>query len=164
MRDEMDFLRGSLDGDLVVAGGVFFSRGPAAAYRQSEFLTATPRRLAELLYDGAVRSCRQAVEALDEGDCERARERIGRAVQIFRQLQDSVEPLSAAADAEFRRFCRDVHARLIEADHYRRRETLAEAIALLTDRREDWADLTCEASARGARSGLRAGGHGGWVA
>ena len=152
MGDEMDFFGGPR------------AYGPAAAYRQSEFLIATPRRLAELLYDGAVRSCRQAVEALDEGDFERARERIGRAVGIFRQLQDSVEPLSAAAEEEFRRFCLDVHARLIEADHYRRRETLDEAIALLTARRDEWAGLTCGAGAEGARPGPRARRVGGWLA
>ena len=141
MRDELHFLRGSAAGGLA-GGGVFFTHSPAAAYRASELQTATPRRLAELLYDGAIRLCQQAVEALDDGDFELAGDRLTRARRILGQVQASLEPLGGPDTRRLWRFCEHVAARLAEADHYRRRETLTETIDLLACHRPDWAVLT----------------------
>ena len=110
----------------------------AAAYRLRDHQTATPRRLAELLYDAATRLGRRAVEAMDDGDLDLAADRLGRARGILRQLIQAL-PHDAGRDVgRLADFCKDVLTRLTEAEHYRRRESAVEAIGLLTLRRDDW--------------------------
>jgi flagellar biosynthetic protein FliS len=116
--------------------------GPAAAYRAIELATATPPRLAERLYDGAIGLCQRAVEALDGGDFERAADRLTRAQGNFHQLQRSFEVPEASPRARrLADLCRQVRRRLVEADFYRRREAVNEAISLLVDLRPDWSAL-----------------------
>ena len=108
----------------------------AEAYLATEVATAPPRRLQGVLYDAAIRICRQAVEALDAGQVDRADQRLGRARTIVLHLEAAL-PTGAApeASAELATLYREVHRRLIEAGRYRTRETVQESIHLLHHRR-----------------------------
>ena len=126
----------------------------AAAYVATELATTPPQRLQMVLYDSAIRMCRQAVEALDAGQLAHAAERLGRARAIIVHLQAQLGPTrhsqvtsgagsggpvhtQAAPDLarELAELFRQVHRRLIEADYYRKRQTVEESIQLLHHRR-----------------------------
>ncbi len=143
MRDGLDFLKGGPYGDLPGGGGVFYTDGAAGAYRLGDAHTATPRRLAELLHDGAVQLCRRAVEALDAGDIEVAEDHLARAGRIVRQLQQSLRPDAAGDTADLRKRCGRARRLLIEAAHYRRRETVTETLSVLADPPPRFAALAC---------------------
>jgi flagellin-specific chaperone FliS len=147
MPDRHEYLSRALAGDPLGEEPACLWGDPAAAYRASEYLTATPPRLVELLYDGATALCDQAVSALDAGDLEPAADRLGRARRIFRQLQCCIQPAEGREMQRLWEFCEEIHGRLIEAEHYRRREAVAEAISLLTFQRGDW----CAAVRRASR-------------
>lgn len=98
----------------------------------AELATAPPRRLQTVLYDEAIRICRQALAALDAGAVERAAEHLGRASTIVLHLQAALQTRAAPdLSRELAELYQQVHRRLIEADYYRKRETLQESIQLL---------------------------------
>jgi flagellin-specific chaperone FliS len=109
--------------------------GPAGAYLATELATTPPKRLRAALIDAAVRCCRQAVEALDADDPERARRRLDRARHLLRQLRDT---LDAPRDEGARRAF-ELHAHvdrmLTEAGHYARRRTVLDTLDVLSSRR-----------------------------
>ena len=140
MHDGLTFLGEGSDGEAIA--GRSLRATAAAAYRRGDYLTATPRRLAELLYDAAAGLCERALSALDEGQFELAADRLARARRIFRQIQGCLEPTSGRTARRLWGLCEDVHRRLLEADHYRRREALAETLLILAYQRPQLADLT----------------------
>jgi len=117
--------------------------GVAGAYIATDQAGATPRRLRLLLYDGAIRLCRQGLAALDDGEVALAADRLARAGRIVEQLRRDL--LVDGRDRRLDRFARlyeQVARRLVEAGFYRRREPLNETILLLNCRRHDWNALT----------------------
>ncbi len=143
-------------GRICPQGGTLRGDGVASAYMASEFATAAPGRLALMVYDGAVRMCRQALVALDDGDVELAADRLAKATTSLCQLRGSLEGSAARlGTGKFRQLCDKVQRRLVEADYYRRRESVAETITLLDSSRLAWSEFaqtlddTLEVSAKG---------------
>ena len=136
---------------------------PAWAYLQADLATATPQRLWMLLYDGAVRLCRQALVAMDQADLAAAAEMLSRARAVFRQLEAA---LPGQGDPDARRqlagLYDQAHRCLIDADFYRRRESLSRAISLLDFQRPAWGEFLQAASRQEAAS-PRAAPRGEWV-
>ena len=163
MRDGLEYVAGSLGRDLWQGGR---RSGAADAYRAAELMTATPGRLAELLHEGAIGLCRQAIEALDAGENERAADCLGRARRIFLQIQNSLPPDGRSPLAQqLADLYEQAHGRLIEADHYRRREAVAETISMLTFERPAWAELIDPARRRSATAAAAnpLPPHAGWI-
>lgn len=116
---------------------ILSASGPAGAYLATEFATAPPRRLAELLYDGAIRLCRQAMEAFDADDPSLAARRLARAGEIVRQLQSYLRGETGRTE-DLAEACGQVRRRLTEAGFYRSRQAIAETLSLLLGRRDAW--------------------------
>jgi len=120
-------------------GRVWAETGVAGAYLATDHAGATPRRLSVLLYDGAIRLCRQGLRALDDGQADLAADRLARAAGIITQLRHHL-----AHDGHGEHLKRFAHVydrvarRLVEAGFYRSREPLRETIALLSCSRSDW--------------------------
>jgi len=128
--------------------------GPAGAYLATELVTATPHRLRELLYDGAIRLCRQAVAALDAGDVERSADRFARARCVVQHLQASLGAADATpASRRFADLYEQVHRRLLEADFYRKREAANQTILILNCQRPAWRALVAESAGTGPGGG-----------
>ena len=68
-------------------GSVFTEMGVASAYMATDRAGATPRRLRVMLYDGAIRLCRQGLLALDGGEVTLAADRLARAGRIVEKLR-----------------------------------------------------------------------------
>jgi len=123
-------------------GSVSAETGVARAYLAADHAGATPRRLRILLYDGAIRLCRQGLRALDAGEADLAADRLARAARIVRQLRrDLLGEDRGQRLGRFARLYEHITRRLIEAGFYRSREPLRETIALLSCSRGDWDEL-----------------------
>ena len=127
--------------------------GQAEAYLATEIVTAPPDKLAQLLYDAAIRLCRRGLEAMDDGNAELAESRVDHGRAIIARLERIT-----------------LHGNRKWADHYRRielsldspgtcpsRQAIVETIEMLVERRQEWAESLsqiqyCDASA--SREGM----------
>lgn len=127
------------DGARLRDGSMLAAMGAAGVYLATDSAGATPRRLRMLLYDGAIRLCRQGLSALDDGQTALAAERLARAGRIVERLRrDLFGEGQSERLAHFARLYDQVARRLVEADFFRRREPVKETIDLLNRSREHW--------------------------
>lgn len=109
------------------------------AYLRTKVLTASPQELRLMLYEGAVKFCRQARHAVAKSDFEGMYHAIVRAQNIVLELSTS---LNHDADGEL---CRRlaalynyIYLRLVDANMERDPAAIDEAIRLLDFQRETW--------------------------
>lgn len=108
------------------------SGAAADAYLAAELATTPPRRIQAALHDAVVHTCRQAADALGCGELDVAAERLRRARAVVLHLQAALRPGgSGDSRRELADLYRHVHARLVEAGEYRKREAVDEAVRLL---------------------------------
>ena len=109
------------------------------AYLETRVMTASPEQLQLMLYDGAIRFCEQAAEAIKVGEIEQCYTLISRAEQIVMELsnsmKDDVAPETCANMRRLYLFCYD---RLVQANLKRALEPLQEALSVLGELRETW--------------------------
>jgi flagellar protein FliS len=113
------------------------------SYRQMDVQARTPLELVVMLYDGALRFCGQAREALVQRDIPRRRQAVNRALDIVFELQNTLNmeeggKLSQDLDALYS-YVRD---RLIDASIKQDVKPVDEAIRILTTLREGWAGIS----------------------
>jgi flagellar protein FliS len=114
----------------------------ADAYLATELATSAPHRLQAHLYDAAIRLCRQAAGALTDGQVDLAGRQLRRARKVVRHLRGAVQTGATPEWADrFAALYEQVHRRLIEADYYRRRESIHESIELLDHERPAWSAM-----------------------
>jgi flagellar protein FliS len=108
-------------------------------YLQSAVMTATPEQLQMMLYDGAIRFCRQAKEAILRKDFETSCEKLIRSQRIVSQLKSGLRPevnpvlceqLADVYDFLFRR--------LVDANMKRETGLIDEVLQILEHQRETW--------------------------
>ena len=109
------------------------------AYLRSKVLSASPQQLRMMLYDGALRFCRQGRTALEHKQHEQSYESLIRAQQIVLELASS---LNHDADADL---CEKLSALytyiyrlLVNANVERETSIIDEAIDLIEYERETW--------------------------
>lgn len=116
-------------------------RDPYAAYMNTQIETATPEALITMLYDGAVRFCGQAKQALGRGDLASTNNFLGRAQAIIAELASSLDMerggdiaknLSALYDYMYRR--------LVEANIKKDAPIIDEVSGMITDLRNAWVE------------------------
>ena len=115
---------------------------PASAYLRNKVLTASPRELRLMLYDGALKFCHQAIEAIEAGQIEPGFDALMRAQKIVLELSTSlkhdVEPdLCAKLSALYTYMYR----LLVDANMTRDAAKVEEAIRLLEYERQTWVML-----------------------
>lgn len=119
--------------------------GPSAAtkaYRQTQVLTAPPEHLQLMLYDGALRWCHQARQALVANDRETACAALERARRIVLYLIEGLRPEIApelcGLMASAYKF---VFNRLVDAALNGTVAAVEEAVGVLSELRAGWAEL-----------------------
>ncbi len=115
---------------------------PASAYLRNKVLTASPRELRLMLYDGALKFCHQAIQAIETGQIEPGFEALMRAQKIVLELSTSlkhdVEPdLCAKLSALYTYLYR----LLVDANMTRDAAKVEEALRLLEYERQTWVML-----------------------
>ena len=121
---------------------------PYAQYRQNSVETATPTRLVVMLYDGAIRFLSQALTAMQAKDHVQQSVLIGKAQAILAYLRETldVEVGKAFAESLDRILAALMHS-LTEANIRNKPEPVEEAVKVLRELRESWAevDRQCQA-------------------
>lgn len=109
------------------------------AYRSTEVLTANKEAILLMLYEGAIRFLKQAIEAVNRNDIQEKSRLIGRTQDIINELRATLNhkqggELAGSLDSLYG-FITD---RLIEASKDNRTEKLIEAFSVLTTLHEAW--------------------------
>ena len=105
-------------------------------------MSAPPQKLQLMLYDGAIRFCRQAQDAIKNKDIEGSYNLLTRAQNIVLEMQNGlrpeVDPVLCGRMAALYNF---VYRRLVDANVNKDLEALNEALGVLEYQRETWALL-----------------------
>lgn len=111
-------------------------------YLRTKILTASPQELRLMLYDGALRFCRRAMECLEKKDFEGAFEANMRAQKIVLELSTSLRhEIAPDLCAKLSALYTYIFKLLVQAATERQTKPLQDAIGLLEYERETWVML-----------------------
>ncbi len=117
-------------------------RGATEQYQRAQVESASPTRLVVLLYDGAIRFCRLAQEAMRKRDLETQNTNLVRAQRIVGELLAS---LNRGAGGEVATNLSNIYGHILEelvqANLYDKPEKLDHVLALLTEMRASWVEI-----------------------
>lgn len=110
---------------------------PYEKYKQSSVQTSTPAQLLIMLYDGAIRFIRGAVEAINAEDIQKKNELIGKSQAIVSELRATLNH-SYEISAQLDKLYEYINYLLIEANIRKDTAKATEALDYLVDLRESW--------------------------
>jgi len=125
-------------------------RGATERYQRAQIESASPTRLVVLLYEGGIRFCRLAQEAMRNGDLETQNTNLIRAQKIVGELLAS---LNRTKGGELASSLSSIYAHILEelvqANLYDKPEKLDHVISLLSEMRGSWVEIDRLASGEG---------------
>ncbi len=108
-------------------------------YLRTRIMTASAEELRLMLYDGAIRFCTQARQALDTGDLETAYNGLTRAQKIVLELSTSLDHKVAPELCErLSALYTYIYRLLVDANMERQTGPIDEALKLLQYERDTW--------------------------
>ena len=111
-----------------------------AQYKNSKVLTASPAELTLMLYDGAIKFCNIAKDAIDNKDIQKAHENIIKAQKIIDYLRQTLDMKYPVAQ-DFENIYSYLSQRLIEANIKKDNEILDEMLTHLRSVRDTWKEV-----------------------
>ncbi len=111
-----------------------------AQYKNSKVLTASPAELTLMLYDGAIKFCNIAKDAIDNKDIQKAHENIIKAQKIIDYLRQTLDMKYPVAQ-DFENIYSYLSQRLIEANVKKDTEILEELLTHLRSVRDNWKEV-----------------------
>lgn len=121
---------------------------PYEKYRQSSVQTSTPAQLVIMLYDGAIRFVRTAMDGLSKQDYEKTNLNFGKAQSIVSELMSTLD-YSYEISKNLYSLYEYTNYLLIEANIRKSPEKAEEAIGYLTELRETWLQASKIAATQG---------------
>ncbi|WHY19085.1 flagellar export chaperone FliS [Paenibacillus sp. G2S3] len=121
---------------------------PYDKYRQSSVKTSTPAQLVVMLYDGAIRFVRTAMDGLSKQDYEKTNLNFGKAQTIISELMSTLD-YSYEVSSNLYSLYEYTNYLLIEANIRKSAEKAEEAIGYLTELRETWLQASKIAAGQG---------------
>ncbi len=112
----------------------------AALYKGNRINTASPAELTLMLYDGAVKFCNIAIDALDQNDINKANENLIKAQKIiveFRMTLDFKYDVAQQFDIVYDY----IYRRLVEANIKKDKEIVEEALGHIRTMRDTWKEV-----------------------
>lgn len=112
----------------------------AMQYQKNAVQTASPARLTLMLYDGAVKFANLALDAIKEGDIEKAHNNIVKVQNIiveFRSTLDMKYPVAKDFDVVYDY----IYRRLVEANMKKDPVILEEALKYIKEMRDTWKEV-----------------------
>jgi len=106
-------------------------------YLETAVLTASPAQLLIMLYDGGIRFCRAAVEAIHQGDHQESNRCIQRAQDIVLEFVISLDKSAPVAEGLVLMYDY-MYNRLIEANMKKDPVILEEVVGYLLELKETW--------------------------
>ena len=113
---------------------------PYDNYLKSKVMTASPAQLTLMLYDGAIKFCNIALEAIDNKEIEKANTNIQKAQRIIEEFRSTLDFKYPVA-AEFDKVYEYIYRRMVEANLKKDREILEEALGHIRTMRETWIEV-----------------------
>lgn len=113
---------------------------PYANYENTKIQTATPAQLTLMLYDGAIKFCNLAINAVEEGQIEMANTNIKKVEAIIAEFRATLNfkyPVAKDFDNVYEYLGR----RLLEANLHKDKEILEEVLSHLRVMRETWTEV-----------------------
>ena len=108
-----------------------------AQYNNNKILTASPAELTLMLYEGAIKFCNMAIDAVERKDVSKAHKNIVKVENIIDYLRTTLDMKYAVAQ-DFERMYVYLHKRLIEANAKKDAEMLKEVNEHLRAIRDTW--------------------------
>ena len=112
----------------------------AAAYQNNRIKTASPTELTLMLYEGAIKFCNIALEAIDEKDIDKAHLNIIKAEKIIAYLRSTLDFKYPVAQ-DFENVYSYLYDRLVAANVRKEREVLEEVLTHLREMRDAWKEV-----------------------
>ena len=112
----------------------------AMQYQRNAVQTASPAKLTLMLYDGAVKFANIALEAIEEGNIEKAHNNIVKVQNIiveFRSTLDMKYPVAKDFDVVYDY----IYRRLVEANMKKDKAILEEALRHIKTMRDTWKEV-----------------------
>lgn len=120
-----------------------------AQYNNSKILTASPAELTLMLYEGAIKFCNIAIDALERKDIQRAHTNIIKVENIIDYLRQTLDMQYPVAQ-EFEKMYVYLGDRLIEGNLKKDKEILEEISTHLRSIRDTWKEVMRINRAKGA--------------
>ena len=111
-----------------------------AQYNNSKVLTASPAELTLMLYDGAIKFCNIAIDAIEQKDIEKAHNNIMKVQNIVDYLRKTLDMKYPVAQ-DFERVYTYLFDRLLQANMKKDKEILAEVNEHLHSVRDTWKEV-----------------------
>lgn len=113
---------------------------PYANYANTKVQTATPAQLTLMLYDGAIKFCNLAINAIDNKEIENAHINIKKAEAIIEEFRATLNFKYPVAK-DFDNVYEYISRRLVEANLHKDKEILEEVLTHLRVMRETWTEV-----------------------
>lgn len=111
-----------------------------AQYNNSKVLTASPAELTLMLYDGAIKFCNVAEQAIEQKDVQKAHTNIVKAQKIVDYLRQTLDMRYPVAK-DFDKIYSYLENRLVQANLKKDNEILEECLAHLRSVRDTWKEV-----------------------
>ena len=109
----------------------------ANIYKNQQIMTASPEELTLMLYNGAIRFVAESMQALEQGNLEKANAANLRAQDIVREFMCTLDMQYEIAQGYYKLYDY-VEYRLIQANIKKDKSQLTEAKTMLTELRDTW--------------------------
>lgn len=108
-------------------------------YLKTKVMTASPEELRLMLYDGALKFCRQARDAVENAEIENTHDNLVRAQKIVMELSNSLRHDMAPELCErLSALYNFIYRRLVDANINKDTAAIDEAVELIEYERETW--------------------------
>lgn len=111
-----------------------------AAYANNKIMTATPAELTLMLYEGAIKFCNIAMDAIEKRDISRAHNNIVKVENIIEEFQATLNHKYPVAK-DFDNVYAYLSKRLVEANIKKDNEILGEVLEHLRTMRDTWKEV-----------------------
>lgn len=111
-----------------------------AAYANNKIMTASPAELTLMLYEGAIKFCNLAIEAIDARDIQKAHDNIMKVERIVEEFQATLDHRYPVAK-DFDNVYAYLMERLKEANLKKDNEIMAEVLKHLRTMRDTWKEV-----------------------
>lgn len=106
-------------------------------YQQNAVLTASPKELILMLYNGAIKFCNLSIEAFEQGNVQKQHQYLIKTQDIITELQLSLNP-SIQISSQFDELYKYIKRLLLEANVKKDIEKVLEAKKLIVEFRDIW--------------------------
>ncbi|HOA79555.1 MAG TPA: flagellar export chaperone FliS [Defluviitaleaceae bacterium] len=106
-------------------------------YRNNVIMTASPQELTLMLYDGALKFCRQAIMAIEEDKIKEAHDYIVRVEDIIEEFQATLDK-KYEISSNLELLYDYIYRRLVEANIQKDKDILEEVYGLIKELRDTW--------------------------